>query len=211
MPTLPEDREERLRLRNRSIVRHAVVVGLVVVVLVVVWPLRETRNEEHDAAVALTGEFDALFEQVRDGELTLPDEPAEIVPGIHGAQLFAGGRQIGALVGRAESRCYGMWWDEQLVRRGRVLAGDLPCEPVREIVSLSPRDFERIAAAELDPSAEFDWGRVLPDEMRWRYWTLPLLIVGFWIGLSALVRISIMLITQQPLRPPRGRWWSRRG
>lgn len=187
---------DKLRARNRSLLRDAIVVLAVTVGLAFTWAVREVPNEDHAAAVELTSHLDETFRAVRADDLTVDTTPGELAPGVTGARferVTEGDRWV--LTGEAGSDCYVLWWDTDGVRRVRVLSSALPCEPSTTAMSPSPTTFDRTGRAvdESEPTAA--WDDVLPDPIRFRFWFIPAMLVGAALGLSALVRMSIALLT----------------
>lgn len=191
-----ERRQHQRRARNRSLVRDGIVVILVVVGLTASWAVREVPNEDHPAAVELVQRLEATFRDVRGGEVVVGVVPELVAPGIMGAR-FEGGtlEDRWMLTGQGGSDCYVLWWDSDGVRRVRTLPSGAACEPSTDAMSPRPDTFDRIGRALDEEEAGIEqWGDVLPDPVRLRYWFLPAVIVGSGIGLAALVRMSIALI-----------------
>lgn len=187
---------EKRRARDRSLLRDAIVILVVVVGLSVTWALREVPNERLPPALELTERLDATYRAIRSGDLAVEGTSEAVAAGIQGGRFerrTGGDRWV--LVGEAGGDCYVLWWDEAGVRRVRILSSALPCEPSPEAMSSRPETFDRTGRAvdESEPSAA--WSDVLPDPIRLRLWFLPGLMLGGALGLAALVRMSIALIT----------------
>jgi hypothetical protein len=180
--------------RDRSLRRDVVVLVVVCVGLTVAWPLRLMDNPELPSAVELTARMDEVFFGTRDGD-ELPTEADEVAAGIRGARVEVGGRTRWVLAGRAGIDCYVLWWDDDGVRRGRTLQATVPCEPSTTATSTRPEHVDRTTSAERDIDADYDWGPVLPDAVLFRVWFLPSVLLAGAVGLGALVRISIVLLT----------------
>jgi hypothetical protein len=184
----------RRRERNRSLVRDGIVVLLVLVGLGVTWSVREVPNEDLPPALELTRRFDEVFRAVRAGDVVL-ETVRPVAPGIEGG-LFErstrGDRWV--LTGEAGGECYVLWWDEAGVQRVRVLSAALPCEPSTDAMSARPGTFDRTGRA-VEESETAAWGDVLPQPTILRIWFLPVLIVGGGLGLAALVRMTIAVLT----------------
>jgi hypothetical protein len=184
----------RRRARNRSLVRDALVLALVVAGLAALWPSRLVANEDLPPAEALADRFDAAYARIRAGA-SIGTTPTEIEPGIEAIRWDRGGQQRWAMTGEAGSDCYALWWDEDGVRRARTLPSTMPCAPSSTVSSPRPEHFERIGRALRDTSGGYDWAPLLPDPYRYRLWFLPALIVLGGIGLSAAVRMTIAVLT----------------
>lgn len=197
-PTQRSPAEQR-RAVQRALLWHLAALLVVSAVLGVVWALRFVPNEDHPAGLAATAALDARFETWRAGELELDEEPTDLGDGVVGARLP---RPVGSdrwvLVRPGGTRCYALWWDDAGVRRGRTLAVGMTCEPTAEVTSQRLVDIDRAAQARMDPTAPFDWSEVIPDPERFRLWFLPAMIAGLTLGLSILVRASIIMITNDP-------------
>lgn len=187
---------EKRRARDRSLLRDGIIVLLVVLGLSVTWAVREVPNERLPPARKLTEQLDATYRAIRSGDVVVDGRSEAVAAGIQGGRFerrTAGDRWV--LVGEAGGDCYVLWWDESGVRRVRILSSALPCEPSTEAMSSRPDTFDRTGRAvdESEPSAA--WEDVLPDPIRLRLWFLPALMLGGALGLAALVRMSIALIT----------------
>jgi hypothetical protein len=180
--------------RNRALGRDGVVLAVVCLALVLLWPSRLVDNPDLPLAVELTGRMDEIFLEVRDGG-DLPVEATDVAPGIRGARVQVGQHDRWVVTGRAGHDCYSLWWDEDGVRRGRTLPETVPCEPSTTATSTRPEHLDRSTSAEPDPLAAYEWGPVLPEPELFRVWFLPGILVAGAIGLAALVRISIALMT----------------
>lgn len=189
-------RAARLRARKRSLIRDTILVVLVAVGLGVAWGFRLQDNPDRPLADDLSERMDATYRSVRSGALSVSDAPSEVAPGIEGFHFVQG--NLGdrwVLTGSAGGDCYAMWWDDAGLRRVRTVPSTMDCTPSREMTSSRPGAYERVskAAPESEPTAA--WGPVLPDARILRVWFLPSLIIGGGVGLAALVRISIALLT----------------
>lgn len=196
----PPSREDRRRARDRSIRRDAVVAVLVAASLWAAWLVREQPDPTRPPAVELTQRLDALYRDVRAGELDLDTEPRTVAPEVRGARfprVTMGDRWV--LTGTSGSTCYVLWWDEAGARRTRTLPSGHACEPTTEAMSPKPGTYARLGPEVVeDPTAPSAWTGVVPDPVRLRWWYLPWTIVGGGVLLSALVRISIALLTGAP-------------
>lgn len=188
-------RADRRLARNRSLMRNGVLVLVVIVGLGTAWFVREIPNEDLPPALELTQRFEAAYREVRAGELALPERPERVAPGVSGAQLALSGEDRWVLTGEVGRDCYVLWWDEAGSRRTRTLTSALPCEPSTAAMSSRPETFERIGRAVEETEATAAWELVLPDPISHRVWFLPALILGGGIGLAALVRITIAILT----------------
>jgi hypothetical protein len=185
---------DRRRARNRSLRRDGVLVLVTVIGVAIAWSVRLVPNEDHPRALEVTERIDSAYREIRAGEAELGTTPTQVAPGIEGLRFERGGEQRWVLTGEA-AQCYAMWWDETGTRRVRTVPSTLDCSPASELTSPRPNTYDRIgrATAEGEPTAS--WELVLPDPVRHRFWFLPALVVGGGIGLSALVRMSIALLT----------------
>ncbi len=187
------------RARTRSLVRDAIILLVAVIALTVNSVTGEIDNPDRPPAVALTARLEQLYRDVRAGDITLPPVAATVATGIRGVRYDRGEAGLRWMVaGEAGRDCYLLWWDEAGVRRVRTLPPTEPCEPSTDALSSRPGSFGRIgqAAGEDEPTAA--WETVLPAARRHRVWFVPVWIIGIGVGLSALVRISIALITGRP-------------
>lgn len=193
-------REERRRARDRSILRDGLVALVLVTSLWGAWLVREQADPTHPPAVALTQQLDALYRDVRAGVLDLDTQPRTVAPGVVGARfprVTADDRWV--LTGSSGGACYVLWWDEAGARRTRTLPSGYACEPTTEAMSPRPGSYARIGLEVVsDPAAPSAWTGVVPDPVRLRWWYLPWMIVGGGLLLSALVRVSIALLTGAP-------------
>lgn len=199
-PTLLADEQDRARqrrrARNRSIVRDSIVLVVMVVVVAVTVVIREIPNEAHPEAVALTARMDAVYTDVRSGALRLTESPEPVADGVTGAELEGVDRWM--LTGQAARECYVLWWDLEGVRRVRTAPSHLDCEPSRTLTSPRAETYQRIGRAVDEAAPSAAWETVLPDPVRLRIWSLPVMILGGAVALGALVRISIALLTGLP-------------
>lgn len=194
----PDDRTTaQRRARNRSLLRDGIVVVLAVVGLGASWAVREVPNEDFPVAVELVQRLDTTFRDVRAGELDVGIAPEVLADGIMGARFESATLEDRwMLTDEAGSDCYVLWWDSEGVRRVRTLPSGSTCEPSATAMSPDPSTFGRIGRAVDEEGAGIgQWRDVLPAPVRLRYWFLPALIVGGGIGLAALVRVSIALLT----------------
>jgi hypothetical protein len=193
-PRLEERLAAQRRARDRSLLRDGIVLLVVIAAVASMWPLRLVENEDYPAGQALVERFDALFVQIRSG-LELGSTPTEVAPGIQGALVEVANETRWVLTGAAGRDCYALWWDQEGVRRGRTLPTTMPCEPSSSVTSPRPQHFERIGRAVRETDGPYDWAPVLPDPVRYRFWFLPAVILGGGLGLAAVVRITIALLT----------------
>ncbi len=190
----------RRRARDRSLVRNGIVAVLVAASLWAAWEVREVPDPARPPAVELTSHLDDLYRRVRDGDVVLGTDVEEVAPGILGARFprtTASDRWV--LTGEVGGACYALWWDAEGVRRTRTLRQGDPCVPSVDAMSPRPGTYDRIGRTVVDdPDAPSAWEGVVPDPVRLRLWYLPWMIVGGGLLLSALVRMSIALITGAP-------------
>jgi hypothetical protein len=190
---------EQRRAVRRALLLHLAVLAVLAGVLAVVWAIRFVPNEDHPAALEAVAALDARFADWRGGDLSLDEEPTELGDGVVGARLTrAVGSDRWVLVAPGGSRCYALWWDDAGVRRARTLAVGLPCAPTAEVTSQRLVDIDQAAQAQMDPTSPLDWSALIPAPERFRVWFLPAMILGLALGLSVLVRASIVLITHDP-------------
>jgi hypothetical protein len=190
-----EVKAARRAARNRSLRRDGIVLLLVVIGLSVAWSVRLVPNEDLPPARVLTERFDAAYREIRAGETTVGAEPTEVADGILGASIPRGDEPRWVLTGEAGSDCYSMWWDEAGTRRVRTVPSTMACEPASALTSPRPETFDRIGQAVGEDAPSAAWGRVLPDPWTYRLWFLPAVIIGAGLGLSAAVRMTIALLT----------------
>jgi hypothetical protein len=185
----------RRRARDRSLRRDAVLLLAVVVGLAITWSVRLVPDEEHPAGVAASERMEETYRVVRAGDLEVGTEVQQLAPGIDGVRLERESGDRWVITSEVGSRCYSMWWDEEGVRRVRTVPATLACSPTSELTSARTTTFDRVGQATGEEEPTASWERVLPDPLRHRMWFLPALIVGGGLGLSALVRMSIALLT----------------
>ncbi len=191
---------DRRAARNRSLVRDGALAVVVAASVWGAWVVREIPDPSRPPAVELTARLDETFRLARAGELELNTTPREVAAGIVGARFprtTAQDRWV--LTGASGATCYVLWWDEDGARRTRTLPQGEPCEPSTEAMSPRPQSYDRIGLEVVDDTAApSSWEGVVPDPVRLRWWFIPWVIVGGGIVLSALVRISIALLTGAP-------------
>lgn len=185
----------RRQRRDRALRRDGAIALVAALVLVLIWPVRQIANPDLPLAQELTAQMDATFRAVRAGELDLPTSPAEVAPGIRGLLLERPFGDRWVLAGEAGSDCYAMWWDAEGLRRARTVPSGRACEPASELTSSLRDSFDRAGRAVAEADAASPWELVLPAPFVLRRWFLPAVIVAAAIGLSALVRMSIALLT----------------
>lgn len=199
-PAAVADEGERARrrrqARNRSIVRDGAILAVAVAVLVVTVLVREIPNEAYPEGVALTAQMDVVYTEVRAGARTLTESPESVADEVIGAKLDGVDRWM--LTGQTAGDCYVLWWDVEGVRRVRTAPSHLDCEPSRTLTSPRAETYQRIGRAVDEEAPSSAWETVLPDPVRLRIWSLPVMIFGGAVALGALVRISIALLTGLP-------------
>jgi hypothetical protein len=184
---------DKRRARNRSLLRDGAVLLLLVLVLGLAWTVRETPNADLPPARDLTGRMDDVFRLARSGQLDIGTTPRVVAPGIQGGLFERRTRSDRwVLTGESGSDCYVLWWDDEGVRRTRVLSSALPCEP--STGTMAPGSFERLGRAVDEAAPTAAWTDVLPEAVQLRAWFLPVLIVGGGLALAALVRMIIALM-----------------
>jgi hypothetical protein len=195
-PLRPEEQQAaRRRARDRSLLRDGIVLLLVILGLAVAWALRLTPTPDLPAAREVTARIDVAYDAVQAGTLELGTDPEPIAEGIVGARVTTGDTARWVVTGQAGRECYAMWWDEAGTRRVRVVPSTLPCEPASQLTSPRPDTFDRIGRAVAADEPTSGWELVLPEPFSYRVWFLPAIIIGGGIGLSALVRMTIALLT----------------
>jgi hypothetical protein len=185
----------RRRARDRSLRRDGVLLLAVVVGLAITWSVRLVPDEEHPLGVAASERLETTYRAIRVDDLVVGTEVQRLAPDVEGVRVAreAGDRWV--LTSEGGSRCYSMWWDEEGVRRVRTVPATLACSPTSELTSTRVTTFDRVGQAVGEEQPTASWDRILPDPLRHRMWFLPALIVGGGIGLGALVRMSIALLT----------------
>jgi hypothetical protein len=71
----------------------------------------------------------------------------------------------------------------------------MPCEPTTDAMSPRPESYDRVGPVLREPDAVNTWAGILPDPVQLHAWFLPVVIVAGGLGLAALVRMSIALLT----------------
>ncbi|HSK23489.1 MAG TPA: hypothetical protein VK906_09950 [Egicoccus sp.] len=185
----------RRAARDRSLLFNAVVLLLVVVALGAAWTLREIPNPDLPPARALAADMETVYRAQRAGDLQIGTSVSDVADGIGAVAVArpAGDRWV--LTGTAGHDCYAMWWGEAGERRVRTVPSDLECAPSGWLTESHPNAFERIGRAVDEDAPEAAWDEVMPEPFVLRTWYLPAFIVLAGLGLSALVRITIALLT----------------
>lgn len=185
----------RRAARNRSLLVNAAVLLLVVAALGVAWTLREIPNPDLPPARVLAADMEAVYRQQRAGEVPIGTSVIDVADGIAAVMVArpAGDRWV--LTGTAGHDCYAMWWDEAGERRVRTVPSDLECTPSAWLTAPHPSAFERIGPAVDEDAAAAAWDAILPEPYVLRPWYLPAVVVLAGLGLSAVVRITIALLT----------------
>ena len=179
--------------------RYLVILGVAIVLAGLAWAVRLVPDEAHASGLAATAALDTRFEAVRDDTLRLPQEPGDLGDQVEGAQRrMREGVDVHLLVRRDGARCYGLWWNADMVRNGRLVASNRPCAAETFVASNRVNDFDRAGPIEQDPAAAYDWSNVVPEPIRLRFWFIPGVILLGGVGLSMLVRLSILAITKEP-------------
>jgi hypothetical protein len=198
-PTRPrrpaEIRAARRRARDHSLRRDAVVLLVVLVGLAVTWAVREVPDERFPVVAERTTQLDATYAAVRAGELQVGTEPTELAPGVSGARIERPTGDRWVLTGVAGDDCYAVWWDEAGLRRTRTVPSTQPCAAASWLTSTHPTAYDRLGRGGPEGEATDVWEGLRPDPVRFRLWFLPAIIVGGGLGLAALVRMSIALLT----------------
>jgi hypothetical protein len=184
----------RRQARNRALRRDGIVFVATMVALTLLWPQRLFANPDVPLAQELTASMDAVYADIRAGELELGTDPTDVADGIRGVRVDrpAGTRWV--LAGPAGSDCYALWWDEEGTRRARTVPTNLACEPASQLTSPRYDTYDRIGRSVPEDDPVDPWALVLPDPLSYRVWFLPAVIIGAGIALSALVRMTIALL-----------------
>jgi hypothetical protein len=185
------------RARVRAAATRDVVSSLVLLlVLVVVWEIRLVDHAAHPPAAAAAAALDATFVAWEEQRIAVGVVPVEVAPGVVGARLEREGfRDRWILVTEADGRCYGLWWDEQRIRRGRSLPDDRACVPGEAVATTRFRVDETATWRPGEPS---DWSSVLPSPQRQRWWFLPVLFVGGTLLASRVLHLTLLALTGEP-------------
>ncbi len=194
----PADPSARKQRQRRSLARHGSTLLVLAVVLSVGWVFRFTPNEDRGLGEAAAARLDAAYADVVAGAVTVGEGTTLVAPQVQAATLSLASGDVVVLVTTTGKDCYVLWWDADLVRHGRIVDDQLPCEPAPVVTSMRPIHFERAGPAVRDPGVPYPWQDVLPDPERLRYFVLPGAILGLGAMLSILVRMSIVVITGEP-------------
>lgn len=193
--------EERRRRRDRSLVRHTIVLLLVLGVMGAIYATRRIPDPDHAEGLAVTTQMDLAFETFVAGDLDLGEEPEAVSDRVDGALVTVGERTYAVLTGETSRDCYALWWDvDDLSRHGRTLAEGIACRPATIVTSFRDIHFERVGRVVNDPTVSYDWGRVLPLPERDRAWFLPAMAVLAGVTLSVVGRIVTTYVTGTPPR-----------
>jgi hypothetical protein len=193
--------EERRHRRDRSLVRHTIVLLLVLGVMATIYATRRIPDPDYADGLAVTTQMDLAFETFVAGELDLGEEPEAVSDRVDGALVTVGERTYAVLTGEAGRDCYALWWDaDDLTRHGRTLADGIACRPATIVTSMRDIHFERVGRVVNDPTVPYGWDRVLPLPERDRAWFLPVMAVLAGVVLSITGRIVTTYVTGTPPR-----------
>ncbi|MEX2504454.1 MAG: hypothetical protein WD378_06365 [Egicoccus sp.] len=174
---------------------NGVLALLVVIALGVSWSVREIPNPDLPPARVLVADMETVYRAQRAGDLRIGTRVSEVADGIAALAVERPTGDRWVLAGTAGRDCYAMWWDEEGARRVRTVPSDLDCAPSSRLTAPDPDTFGRVAPTVDEDAPEAAWHAVLPEPVVNRTWYLPALIVLAGLGLSALVRITIALLT----------------
>lgn len=193
----------RRAARNRSLRLNGMVLAVVVALLVASWLVRETANADLPAARALTTDLETLYRAQRAGDLVIGRQTGEVTAGVEGLSVETDAGPRWVLTGRAGGDCYVLWWDADGLRRVGTLPSDRVCTASSRAISSHPNAYDRMGPAVPEDVPVAAWASVLPEPVVLRTWYLPSLILLGFVGLSALVRITIALLTGDSPRATR--------
>ena len=180
------------RRRRRVLTRDGIVVLVTVGVVVIAGLFRSAPNPARPPAEIITGQLEAVYRDVRSGELQLSEDAIAVGADVRAARIDP---DRWAVAGEVGDTCYAMWWDSTGTRRIRVVPALLACQP--EIGgSFEPETVARSAPSADESEATARWDLLLPPAISTQAWWIPLLIVAGGIVLSALVRIIVVLATR---------------
>lgn len=192
---------DRRRRRDRSLVRHTIVLLLVLGVMGAIYATRRIPDPAYADGLAVTTQMDLAFEEFVTGDLALAEEPEAVDERIDGGLVTVGERTFAVLTGEAGGDCYALWWGvDDLARHGRTLAEGIACRPATIVTSVRDIHFERVGRVVDDPTVPYGWGRVLPLPERDRAWFLPVMAVLAGVTLSIIGRIVTTYVTGTPPR-----------
>jgi hypothetical protein len=186
---------------RRSLIRDITVIVVASVVVLIGGAFRTVPNEEYPRAQEFTGRMDEVYRAQRAGELTFPEEAAEVAPGISGAVVDppTGRDQRWAITGTMDETCYAMWWDESGLRRVRTMPELVACTPENGAED-RPFAIEQSGPAAFEDEPNANWEGLWPDEFAIEIWWWPLLFVAGGFILAAFVRIVVLLVTGKSVR-----------
>ncbi|MFA9429114.1 hypothetical protein [Egicoccus sp. AB-alg2] len=185
----------RRAARDRSLRFNGVLLLLVVAGLAFVWAVREIPNPALPPARELTTDMETVYRAQRAGDLRIDTEVSTVADGVEGVTIPRPDGDRWVLTGTAGRDCYALWWDEEGVRRVRTVPSDLDCAPSSWLTASHYSAYDRVGPAVEEDAPLAAWDAILPEPVTNRVWYLPALIVLAGIGLSALVRITIALLT----------------
>ncbi|MBY5160901.1 hypothetical protein [Salsipaludibacter albus] len=180
--------------------RDTVIIVVASLVVTVATLLRTVPNPQYERALAVTEELEAAWQVVVSEDVTLTDEPDEVVDGVLAARVS---ETLVAFTAEAGPECYVLWLDRQGGRHVRTLTRGEPCEPTVAVTSPTPGSWDRIGTTASPDEPRARWETVLPETEAARAWFLPVTLVAVGILLGAFVRIVIALVTGKPSRSTR--------
>lgn len=186
----------RRQARDRSLRRDAIILVVAIVGLAVTWALREVPNEQFPRVAAATAQLDAAYAAIRAGDVEVGPTAEVIDGGVSAIRVERDGGDRWVATTAAGDVCYSLWWDEEGQRRTRTVPSTLPCEASSWLTTTHPTAYDRLGRGGPEAATGQDvWEGTRPDPIRYRLWFLPALILGGGVGLAALVRMSIALLT----------------
>ena len=192
---------DQRRAWRRSLLRDVAIIVAASLAVIIGGAFRTVPNELYPRAQAFTDRMDEVYRAQRAGDITFPEQAAEVAPGIDGAVVEppTGGDLRWAITGTMDDTCYGMWWDETGLRRVRTIPELVACTPEN---GAEDRAFAigQSAPASFEDEPDANWGGLWPDEFSIEIWWWPLLFVAGAFILSAFVRIVVLLVTGRSVR-----------
>lgn len=182
--------QDTRRRRRRVLVRDVLVILVSATVVAVAGQYREIANPARPEAAALTERLDAVYRDVRSGELSLVGD-ATSIDDVRAARVA---EDRWAVTGEVNETCYAMWWAADGTRHVRTVPDLLACEPSIGS-SFEPETVARAGLSADEGLATARWDGLLPPGSVVALWWLPLLLVAGGLMLGAVVRIIVVLAT----------------
>lgn len=186
-------RHERVR---RAAVRDLLGVVVLVGLLMAAWQHRTVPNETYPPARNAAAALDALEVSWQLGELDLGTDPQPLGDGLTGARLEREGTPTRwVVVAATEAGCLARWWDERGFRSVRAVPDTVACAPTAAVANHRAGASGRVTAQRgEDP----DWGTVLPEPQRQRWWFLLAVAVGGALVAARIINLTLLALTGEP-------------